>query len=115
MITLCYNRDMATWKENLDKMLRTMKVRKVGNTVEIDLGRIPMNDPSVLIFPEGTDIRVDGIDRVTQKGEEFLAREWCNGENMTWGHLSTAKEVYFKALNSPSEIRDLQILPPAKK
>jgi len=106
---------MAGWKENLEKMFRTMKIRKVGNTVEIDLGNIPMNDPSVLIFPEGTNIRVAGVEHVTEKDEEFLARKWCNGENMTWGWLSGTPGTYFKALNSPTEIRDLKILPPAEK
>ena len=106
---------MASWKENLDKMLRTMKIRRVGNTVEINLGKVPMNDPAVLIFPEGTDVRVDGVDHVTEEAEEFLARKWCMGENMTWGWLFAAQNTYFKALNLPADIRDLKILTPAKK
>jgi len=78
-------------------------IARRGNTVEVDFGVIPMREPAVLIFPEGTFIRING--------EEALAKEWCSGMDMTWGTLSQKGDPYFKALNYPVEARELIILP----
>ena len=86
-------------------------IARRGNTVEVDFGVIPMREPAVLIFPEGTFIRINGEEAHTTKGEEFLAKEWCSGMDMTWGTLSQKGDPYFKALNYPVEARELIILP----
>ena len=97
-----------------EKIRSQIKVTRRGNTVEVDLGEVPMREPAVLIFPVGTFIRIEGEEAHTTEGQEFLAKEWCSGLDMTWGTLSQKGDPYFKALNYPVETRELKILPPAK-
>lgn len=69
-----------------------------------------MQGPAALLFPTGTVIRIEGAEQTTKEGEKFAAREWCSGLDVTWGHLALPDSPYFKALDYPQEVKELQNL-----
>jgi hypothetical protein len=99
----------------LERVKDKIKTYMEGKTLVIDFGEIPPEQPAVLVFPENTPIRIKGVDHITSDGQEFLAINWNNnGEGMTWGYLSLPDKPYFKALNDPIDVRDLEIINPAQ-
>jgi len=96
----------------LERLLKKANIwRDREGVLNIDLGAPEWNGPSTLVFPADTSIRIDGKDRETKKGEEFLVKKWLNnGEGMTWGYLAMPNEPYFKALSDPKEANELVII-----
>jgi 1-acyl-sn-glycerol-3-phosphate acyltransferase len=102
-----------TFKNSLQRAIQRIKPGTIfinkdsDGSIRVDLGEVPWHGQAVLIFPEGTHIGRGGQWTFTGEGEEILVKSWSSCMDMTIGYLIKDEE-YFKALNSPEEVRELK-------